>query len=149
QIHEIGEHDGCPYLSLEHVPGGTLAQRLAERPLPPRDAAELIRQLALAVDFAHRQGVIHRDLKPANVLLKTTEHTEDTEKRQTIPLSSSVSSVCSVVPKITDFGLAKLVEGSPSEAAAGARTQSGAILGTPSYMAPEQAQGRSQDIGPP
>jgi WD40 repeat protein len=119
QLHEVGEADGCPYLTLEYVEGGTLAHRLKEKPFPPRQAAELVRVLALAMDYAHRRGVVHRDLKPANVLL-----TAEGE------------------PKISDFGLAKRLHGEQGQ------TATGDVLGTPSYMAPEQAQGRTREIGP-
>ncbi len=120
QIFEIGECEGRSFFSLEFISGGSLAGRLKEGPLPQREAARLIEILARAVQHAHQKGVIHRDLKPANILL-----TEDG------------------IPKITDFGLAKRFE----EQGEG-RTRSGAIMGTPGYMAPEQALGRSHDIGP-
>jgi WD40 repeat protein len=110
QIHDIGEHQGLPFLSLEFCPGGSLAERLDGTPLPPREAAALAETLARAVHTAHQAGIVHRDLKPANVLLAADG-----------------------TPKITDFGLAKRLD------AAGAPTRSGAIVGTPSYMAPEQA----------
>jgi ABC-type amino acid transport substrate-binding protein len=120
QIHEIGEQDGCPYFSLEFVDGGNLAQRVRGTPQPPAWAARLVETLARAVHVAHQHGIIHRDLKPANVLL-----TSDS------------------VAKITDFGLAKRLEGETGH------TRTGAILGTPSYMAPEQAGGKPQAVGPP
>src|SRR5262249_34024899 len=119
QIYEIGEHDGQPYLSLELVDGDSL-NTIAGRPLPAHKAARLVETLARAVQVAHQQGIVHRGLKPANVLL-----TKDG------------------APKIADFGLAKLLDSDSSQ------TQSGAILGTPSYMAPEQAEGRTKDTGPP
>jgi WD40 repeat protein len=119
QIYEVGAHAGRPYLALEYVGGQTLARRLAGAPAPARQAAELVEVLARAMHYAHQRGVIHRDLKPANVLL--------TESGQ---------------PKISDFGLAKLLE----EQAA--QTHTSAILGTPSYMAPEQAAGQGREVGP-
>jgi hypothetical protein len=118
QIYEVGEHEGLPYLSLEYCPGGSLEKRLAGTPLPPREAAQLVERLARAVQAAHEKRVVHRDLKPANVLLA-----EDG------------------TPKVTDFGLAKRLD----EAS---RTNSGAIMGTPSYMAPEQAGGKMKEVGP-
>jgi serine/threonine protein kinase len=118
-IHELGEHDGCPYFVLELVEGGSLADRLTGTPLPPRPAAELVLVLARAVQHAHERGILHRDLKPANVLL-TADGT----------------------PKIADFGLAKRLDLDQGQ------TQTGSVLGTPSYMAPEQAEGRVRDLGP-
>ena len=119
QIHEVGEHDGRPFLSLEYVGGGGLDRKIAGTPQPPRRAAELVERLARAMHHAHEHGVIHRDLKPANVLL-TPEGG----------------------PKISDFGLAKRLEDDSGH------TQSGTIIGTPSYMAPEQAAGRAKEVGP-
>src|SRR5579884_1736960 len=118
QVFEIGEHDGLPVLSLEFCPGGSLDKKLDGTPWQPRDAARLVETLARAMHHAHQKGVVHRDLKPANVLLA-----EDG------------------TPKITDFGLAKKL----GEAG---QTGTGAVLGTPSYMAPEQAGGRSKAVGP-
>jgi tetratricopeptide (TPR) repeat protein len=148
QVYEVGEHDGCPYMAMEYVAGGTLDDQLLGRPQPPRAAAELVETLARAMHCAHARGIVHRDLKPANILLQsktTTDHTDDTDKKKPA-IPSSVPSVLSVVdlfPKITDFGLAKrLAEGK-------GQTVTGAILGTPSYMAPEQASGRVHDVGPP
>jgi WD40 repeat protein/tRNA A-37 threonylcarbamoyl transferase component Bud32 len=119
QIFEVGEADGRPFFSLEFVDGGSLKDRLNGTPLQPRQAAELVLPLARAMHYAHEQGIIHRDLKPANVLLT----------RQGLP-------------KITDFGLAKSFREDSSH------TGTGAILGTPSYMSPEQADGRTNEIGP-
>jgi serine/threonine-protein kinase len=118
QVYEVGEHEGKPFLALEFCPGGSLAQKLNHTPLPPRDAAALVETLARAMQAAHERHIIHRDLKPANVLLAQDG-----------------------APKITDFGLARKTD----EAG---QTQSGAVLGTPSYMAPEQAGGKSVDVGP-
>jgi WD40 repeat protein/tRNA A-37 threonylcarbamoyl transferase component Bud32 len=119
QIYEIGEQDGLPFFSLEFVDGGTLSKKLAGTPLPARQAAELTATLARAVDAAHRRNILHRDLKPANILL-----TNDG------------------VPKITDFGLAKKLDDTEGQ------THSGAIMGTPSYMSPEQARGEARYVGP-
>jgi tetratricopeptide (TPR) repeat protein len=110
QIHEVGEHNGLPYLCLEFLDGGNLAHKLTGTPLPAGQAAGLVQTLARAVHYAHCRGVVHRDLKPANVLLAVDG-----------------------TPKIADFGLAKILDDSAG------LTASGAILGTPSYMAPEQA----------
>jgi serine/threonine-protein kinase len=119
QIHEIGATDGLPYFSLEFVDGGCLTEKIHRQPKPPREAAHLIETLARAMQYAHERGIIHRDLKPANVLL-TSEG----------------------MPKIADFGLAKRLEENSSQ------TKSGTLLGTPSYMAPEQARGDTQKVGP-
>jgi WD40 repeat protein/serine/threonine protein kinase len=143
RIYEVGEHHGRPYVALEYVDGGSLAQQLGGKPAPARPAAQLVETLARATHHAHRQGIIHRDLKPANVLLQTTEHTEHTEQRPNDPRSASVFSVVSCIPKITDFSLAKLLVGGGAS-----QTRSGDILGTPSYMAPEQAAGRTKDVSP-
>ncbi len=120
-IHEVGQAGGQPFFSLELVEGGSLEQRLAGAALPPAQAARLVQTLARAVQAAHEAGIVHRDLKPSNVLLAADG-----------------------TPKIADFGLAKFL-GSDS-----GRTHTGAILGTPSYMAPEQGQGegRGEGVGP-
>jgi serine/threonine protein kinase/WD40 repeat protein len=119
QIHEVGESEGHPFLCLELVEGGSLAGQLDGTPWDSRRAAELVDTLARAVHAAHQRGVVHRDLKPANVLLTATG-----------------------TPKITDFGLARRMD------AVSGPTRTGAVLGTPSYMAPEQAEGETHAIGP-
>jgi WD40 repeat protein len=119
-IYEVGDHGGRPYLAMEYVDGDSLAVRLRGTPLPVREAAALTEALAQAVHHAHQRGIVHRDLTPANVLLAADG-----------------------TPKLTDFGLAKFLVGGPE-----AQTQTGAVLGTPSYMAPEQAAGRARDVGP-
>jgi tetratricopeptide (TPR) repeat protein len=135
QVIEVGEAGGSPYLVLEYVEGGSLADRLTGKPYPARPAAELVKALARAVHYAHRHGVVHRDLKPANILLQRQQADgRGQEKKQ--------RDSASCIPKIADFGLAKRLEGEAGQ------TESGAVLGTPSYMAPEQAAGRSAQVGP-
>ncbi len=118
QVYEAGECDGLPFVALELCPGGSLDRLLAAGPLPPRDAARLVEGVARGVQAAHEAQVVHRDLKPANVLIGADGS-----------------------PKVTDFGLAKCLDGA-------GQTGSGALLGTPSYMAPEQAEGRGKQAGP-
>jgi tetratricopeptide (TPR) repeat protein len=118
-IHGIGEDVKRPYLSLEYVEGGTLAQRLADRPMGVVEAAGMVEVMARAMQAAHDKGIVHRDLKPSNVLLDAAGQ-----------------------PKIGDFGLAKLLD------ADGGRTLTEQVLGTPSFMAPEQAEGHSKRVGP-
>ena len=118
-IYEIGEHQGQHFFSMAFVEGGSLQMRVSSGPLPPPEAAQLVADVAQGVQYAHQHGIVHRDLKPQNILL-------DQEGQ----------------PKITDFGLAKQMQ------AGDGLTASGEILGTPSYMAPEQAAGRLHDVGP-
>ena len=132
QIFEVGEWNGQPYLALEYVDGGSLAKQLG-RPLPISTALQFTEALALAVHYAHNRGVIHRDLKPGNVLMSGIG--SDVEP-------TAGNGISAAIPKITDFGLAKRID---LESGA---TQTGSILGTPNYMAPEQAAGRANEIGP-
>ena len=115
-VHEVGNNDGQAYFCMEFVEGPSLSQYVAKHgPLPPRDAARIVAAVARAVHHAHTEGILHRDLKPANVLLANA-----------------------VLPKVTDFGLAKRIDRAES------LTKTGAVIGTPSYMAPEQATGRKE-----
>lgn len=142
QIFEIGEHEGQPFFSMEYVEGGSLARFLAAGPLPCREAARLIETLARAMQHAHQRGVVHRDLKPGNILMQE----EDGDAKTATPPGASAARRFPLthVPKITDFGLAKRLEDDNL-----VRTRTGAVLGTPSYMAPEQAEGRTDEVGPP
>nr|MCU0706375.1 serine/threonine protein kinase [Fimbriiglobus sp.] len=135
-VHEVGSNDGQAYLCMEYVNGCTLAQLVnAEGPLPPRAAAELVATIARAVQHAHEHGVLHRDLKPSNILLATESEGYPSwgaePDRPRGPLA----------PKVSDFGLAKRTDRAES------LTRTGAVVGTPSYMAPEQATNR-RDITP-
>jgi WD40 repeat protein/tetratricopeptide (TPR) repeat protein len=134
QVYEIGSHDGRAFLSLEFCAGGSLEKKLLGSPLPPGDAAALVARLADAVRAAHEARVVHRDLKPANVLLGVGQ-----AGGLSLPEAGQAAGL-SYVPKITDFGLAKQLDEQ-------GHTATGAVMGTPSYMAPEQARGES-DIGP-
>jgi WD40 repeat protein len=128
QIYDYGEHDGMPYLALELIEGGPLSALPSGKAKSPREAAEIVVTLARAVQFAHEQGIVHRDLKPANILVAVAAS-------KGVPARNAI--------KITDFGLAKVFrEGEESH------TLTGTIVGTPNYMAPEQACGRSHLVGP-
>jgi len=118
-IFEVGEHEGHPFYSMRLIEGTTLARRLAQGPLAAREAAGLLAKVADAVQAAHGRGVLHRDLKPSNILIDSAGE-----------------------PHVSDFGLAKRLEDSES------MTHTGAILGTPCYMSPEQAAGSRGDVGP-
>jgi len=136
-VYDVGMHDGQPFMALEYVPGGNLARVLAEGPLAPAKAAELVETLARAIDVAHRNGIIHRDLKPANVLIA------DCGLRMgDSPSQSAIRNPQSAIPKVTDFGLARQLQSSSE------LTLPGAALGTPGYMAPEQTHVDSRHLGP-
>jgi eukaryotic-like serine/threonine-protein kinase len=139
QVHEVGQLGDRPYLSMEWIEGGTLADRLDGTSWPPDDAAKLVGTLALAIDAAHRQGVIHRDLKPANILLQPGDQADPTA--ETAP-ADPAHPLADLIPKITDFGLARSLQDQAG------LTKSGFAVGTPEYMAPEQASGDPALVGP-
>src|SRR5207244_3868654 len=126
QIYELDECRGLPYFSMELMEGGNLAGLLEKGPLAPRDAAGLIEAVARAIHAAHEKGIVHRDLKPANVLLAS---------------GCPQPPLAGYIPKVADFGLAKRLGGLGT-------TATGQVMGTPEYMAPEQAAGRIHDISP-
>lgn len=159
QVHEVGETpDGFPFFSLEFVSGGTLAERLKQGPLLAAEAATLVEALARAMQYAHEYGIIHRDLKPLNILLDSGKpaansdtmikdraaRTINSPDRLSTGSSASLSADVSrpLVPKISDFGLAKQLDSEDG------LTRTGAIMGSPAYMAPEQAFGQSKHVGP-
>ncbi len=140
-IYEVGEQDGQHFFTMALVNGSDLAERLRQGPMPPREVASLVRSIALAVQHAHDKGVIHRDLKPANVLLEGSGvGGQGSGKTETDSLSSTTHRPQPLTPRITDFGLAKLVQSDVH------LTGSGQVVGTPSFMPPEQAAGRTKDI---
>jgi serine/threonine protein kinase len=141
KIHDMGEQEGRSYFAMELLEGGSLDQRLAGKPQPAGQAAHLVRTLALAVQHAHEQKIVHRDLKPANVLLVSGGVVSGEFATHDSPLTTPPLTSC--IPKIADFGLAKRLDAEST-----AVTQEGDILGTASYMAPEQATGRVGAIGP-
>lgn len=126
-VYDVGEQDGQPWFSMQFVDGVTLSQRLSNGPLPPRDAVALLIPVVEAIGAAHRAGVLHRDVKPANILIARDG-----------------------TPFVTDFGLAKRVSHAGNAASVSgdlhSLTQSGAILGTPAWMSPEQASGQTDSI---
>jgi serine/threonine protein kinase len=155
RIYEFGVQNDRPYFSMEFVDGVNLAAKLNGESLPPAEAARLVEALAQAVEYIHQHHILHRDLKPANILLQrqSTDYTDYTDKKEgpSSPVKSaeSAQSVDDFIPKIADFGLAKRLDrvSEPSGHSA-VLSASGIILGTASYMAPEQAAGKSKEIGP-
>jgi serine/threonine protein kinase len=151
-IYDVGEAAGRPYLVLELVAGGSLAQHLQGTPQPARPAAQLVETLARAVHAAHANGVVHRDLKPANILLQRIDEggskTEDPSGAPPPDPRSAILDPRSAMPKITDFGVAKCVAGDGGAPDLRGPTVTGEILGTPQYMAPEQATACRQPVGP-
>lgn len=138
QVYERGDHDGAPYVSLELVTGGSLAQQLGGTPQEARSSARLVETLARAIHYAHDRGVVHRDLKPSNILLQR----EGAHAAISGLAPGAGASLADVEPKIADFGLAKRLDLDSS------LTGTGNVLGTPSYMAPEQADHRFGETGP-
>jgi hypothetical protein len=124
-IHEVGEHQGQPYFSMDYVPGQNLSQLVGDKPLPGRRAAALLKTVAEAVHYAHQQGILHRDLKPANILIDESGE-----------------------PRVTDFGLAKRFSSSGNPVPDSELTLTGQVLGTPAYASPEQAGGKRNFAGP-
>lgn len=150
QIYEIGDVDGRPYLAFEYVSGGSLAACLDGNPWSAKPAAAVVETLARAMHFAHQRGIVHRDIKPANILLTGEPVPALGETARGLhPLFRKPQQVL----KITDFGLAKKVEqaSSLSDDSGNTRvghTRTGAVVGTPSYIAPEQAAGKNRTVGP-
>ena len=150
QIFQIGEHDGNPYFSLEYCDGGSLAEMLSGTPLPAADATHVVGLLTSAMHAAHQQNIIHRDLKPANILLgirhsalgvSEAEKSSQPSATAAPPTNAECRIPVAFTPKITDFGLAKHLDDV-------GQTATGAVMGTPSYMAPEQASGETKTHGP-
>src|SRR5262249_46883161 len=139
QVFEAGEAAGHGYLAMEFVDGPSLAQAVAGAPQPPGKSAALVETLAAAAHAAHLRGIVHRDLKPANVLLSFSRDPEGSAGAPALPSGSRLNEL---VPKIADFGLARALD------AASDLTATGAVVGTPCYMAPEQAAGSGTSQGP-
>ena len=131
-----------PFLAMGFVEGESLDQRLRRDPLPPEEAAWITLQMAEAMQYAHDKGIIHRDLKPANVLLQTVEEGRSTDSAKALSEPSSLFGPMPFSPRITDFGLAKRLDADSQ------MTRTGQVMGTPSYMPPEQARGDLSQVGP-
>jgi serine/threonine protein kinase/tetratricopeptide (TPR) repeat protein len=162
QVYDVGEHEGQPFFAMEFVDGGSLSAHTAGAPQPASAAARITQTLARALHFAHQRGILHRDLKPANILLcakapagrrgatqppqpdtvATAGGPPDVTFVTSAPLDSAALEEGAFVPKISDFGLARRQEEDSG------LTRTGDVLGTPSYMAPEQAAGQGKRVGP-
>jgi len=137
QVYEVGSHNQQPYIALEFVAGGSLAQRTAGTPVPAAVSAAVVEQLARAIHYAHLRGILHRDLKPANILVSGNASAVSSQSP-----SADHSLLATHDLKITDFGLAKRLDQDSGQ------THTGQVMGSPSYMAPEQAAGRVKEFGP-
>jgi serine/threonine protein kinase/Tfp pilus assembly protein PilF len=148
QVYEVGEADGMPFIALEYVEGGGLDRVLKALPLSARDAALLVEALARAMQHAHEHGIVHRDLKPGNILLESVVRGPWSVVKDKVPDGSlSLTTdhgprATDLFPKVTDFGLAKRLDHDSGQ------TCTGMVMGTPSYMAPEQAAGENKEVGP-
>jgi WD40 repeat protein/serine/threonine protein kinase len=143
QVYDIGSSPAGPYFAMEYAEGGTLAEKWAGAPQSARTAAQTVAALAVAVQAAHEQGVIHRDLKPANILLAFGYGSQTAGKSsKRAPSEGDRQSDRELVPKISDFGLARRLDDPRG------LTMTGQVMGTPGYMAPEQARGKAEDVGP-
>lgn len=144
EVHQVVQHQGQPFLVMEYVSGGDMRKLIAEGPLHPRVAAELVAQLASALELAHQNGIVHRDVKPSNVLLMPLFN-ESNRKQPAVEQANTDGSRPDLAlrwrPKITDFGLARHLLAGQS-----AHTLSGTVVGSPNYLAPEQARGRSHEV---
>jgi WD40 repeat protein/serine/threonine protein kinase len=148
QVFETGLDGEQPFLAMEYVPGGSLADALNGTPVAPRQAAAWVEAIARAMAYAHSRGVVHRDLKPSNILLQGSGARGPGSAKTEVAGSSQAAEASGptaageAIPKVTDFGLAKLLDTESGQ------TRSGAVMGTPSYMAPEQAAGNTRAVGP-
>ena len=141
QIYELGECRGLPFFSMELMEGGNLATLLEKGPMAPRDAAALIEAVARAIHAAHEKGIVHRDLKPPNILLTHDPASGRREPPEGADAGGLRPPLAGYIAKVADFGLAKRLGGLGT-------TATGQVMGTPEYMAPEQAAGRIHDISP-
>jgi serine/threonine protein kinase len=145
QVYEYGQHVGRPFFAMEYLGGGSLTELLRSTGrLAPRDAAVLVEQVARGVQAAHDLGTVHRDLKPGNVLLQIADlrlTIESPEPVAEVSSQSPITHLQSSIPKVTDFGIAK-------RSTQADLTRTGAVMGTPAYMSPEQAAGRAKFVGP-